>query len=208
MKTVFNILICLIGFATITFAESVDELLQQLTVQQQSIGELRMDFTHTRESDLFLEPQIRSGIFYYGKDKGICMFYKTPDTYVVLLKGKRTYLIQPDRPMQEHELSSNPFFAGMARMMTFDLSNMPRFFYVQLTDNNSSTQLALTPKKQADIDNITLILNRDTAVIQSMDIHESSGDQQQMRFEPPIYQTIDPEYFTTTYWKEVLQTTP
>lgn len=167
------------GLAQPAKGKDVIERISQASAAMQS---MTCDFVQTKHLRILSEDMVAQGKLYYEQPGKLRWEYTAPYVYVFLLNGNQV-LLRNDSRTDVIDLEQNKLFREIARLMMSSIAGQcvtdDRTFQASVKETSEQWIVTLVPLKR-DIrqmwTKLLLHFNRDTEVLEKVEMCESSGD--------------------------------
>ncbi|MEZ4930254.1 MAG: outer membrane lipoprotein carrier protein LolA [Chitinophagales bacterium] len=192
-----NKLIWAIGFIFISalgFSQEYTKISNSKALEQKIIATnsaastLQASFTQEKHMSILNKPFVSTGKFYYKNPDKMRWEYMVPFSYIVVLKNNKVSIKDGD-DLQNYDMSNNAIFkeinntmGGMMSGKMLEDENFSKSFY----ESKNAYKVVLLPnsdKIKSFIEEIHLFLNKETLLINSVEMLENGGDKTVILFE-------------------------
>lgn len=165
-------------FKPLASPESFKQKLKDASV---SLSTIESDFMQTKYMDLLSEKIVSKGKFYYKKTDKICLHYRQPVDYLIVLNGKKVK-IAADGKTNVFDLGKNKMMGQMnvliSACMTGQLNELSGEYRLEFFENDRLYHIVLSPQGSAKsyISRIDIYLGKQDFAVQRLRLTESSAD--------------------------------
>jgi outer membrane lipoprotein-sorting protein len=187
MKIIFIFILNLAGLLALsaqndfTPVASTGDIMKQIQEASSSLLTLESDFTQTKYLDILGENVVSEGKFFYKKDRKICLDYRIPAEYQVII-NKEKMKITSSGKVSVYELKKNKAMAQMNQLMTAcltgDLNSLASSYRFTIEENHSQYRILLQPlkKEKSSIQSLDVWMDKKDFSVQQLQIVETSND--------------------------------
>lgn len=157
------------------------DLEQKVIKANSAISSLQASFKQEKHMSILNQPFISVGKLYYKNPDKIRWEYTSPFSYIVVLKNNKVS-IKDGNDLQNYDMSNNAIFkeinntmGGMMSGKMLEDNNFTKTFY-QSKDAYKVVLLPKTNEIKNFVQEIHLFLNKNTLLMQSIDMLENGGD--------------------------------
>lgn len=173
---------------------------QKIIAANSSASTLQASFTQEKHMSILNKPFVSTGKFYYKNPDRIRWEYTSPFSYTVVLKNNKVS-IKDGNDLQNYDMSNNAIFkeinntmGGMMSGKMLEDDNFTKTFY-ESKSNYKAVLLPKSDKIKSFVKEIHLILNKETLLINNVEMLENGGDKTIILFQntkqnSPISDTV------------------
>ena len=175
---------------------NIEEINSKLEQHTQSLQSIESDFEQVKHIDIFNEDVISKGTFLYHKDMKICLDYKTPSPYRMVIAnnrlmtdmgGKRSVVTLKSNTMM------NEMKAMISACMTGNLSAISSDFDLTYKENAEHYIITVKPRKSGVsnyIQRIEIYLAKKDMAVTRLTFYENEQDYTLYKFTNRRFNTL------------------
>lgn len=178
----------LLSFAPLRAAEKDPEtILAAMRAAQEGVAELEGEFVHTKSAPLFEEKITSRGVLFFRGPDNLRLQYTEPDSNLVLVANGYVWLHYPSlRQAHRYDIDPESTLPGLFLALQGTLEGLHDDFEITGAEGGEKVEgyptdvLRLQPKAgtelAGDVEEITVVVRRDTALPVKTEFRETSGD--------------------------------
>jgi len=173
------------GWATLSQANDLDGLLDRVQHTYEQIRALSADFVQVATLTTLNREQISSGRVYIQKPYAIRWEYSQPDAQTILYKDNTLRIYTPKRKQVLQSMVRDDDRSNVALLFLAGIGKITDAFIVTSLPSTESriARLRLVPRSpQAGFTELHLTVNQQSALIESLTIHDYIGNRTHIRF--------------------------
>ncbi len=166
-------------------ADALNDLLQRVQQTYDQIRSLSADFVQVATLTTLNREQTSSGRVYIQKPYAIRWEYTQPDTQTILYKDSTLQIYTPKRKQVLQSVIKADDRSDVALLFLAGIGTLQKAFTVTSLPSTESqvVRLRLVPRSpQAGFTELHLAINQQSALIESLSIHDHIGNRTHIRF--------------------------
>ncbi|NCC09479.1 MAG: outer membrane lipoprotein carrier protein LolA [Bacteroidia bacterium] len=202
MKTIYLFLTLTVAFLAPIQAQTMKELHnlgdfnRKLLAASAATESIESSFTQVKFLDVLNESIVSKGTFYFKKTDKICLDYRSPMAYLMVINGHKIKIVA-DGKKSLMNLKSNQMMNEVQTMMTAcmvgDLSKMSANYQLQYFEDATHYLIKIKPLSkavQAYIKQIQIKLNKKEMSVDTLRISETATNYTEYTFSNKKFNTL------------------
>lgn len=155
---------------------------KELASKTSALTTIQAKFVQTKYLSVFSREMKSEGRFYWQKTDKICLDYRTPVAYEIVINGDKIKTVNAGKA-SVIDTKGNPMMDQMSTLitscMTGDLSKLGADFAVNVEESAADYRLTIVPKSKtvrAYIDKMVILLNRKDLSVNRLTMYENASD--------------------------------
>lgn len=155
---------------------------KELASKTSALTTIQAKFVQTKYLSVFSREMKSEGRFYWQKTDMICLDYRTPVAYEIVINGDKIKTVNAGKS-SVIDTKGNPMMDQMSALitscMTGDLSKLGTDFAVNVEESSADYRLTIVPKSKtvrAYIDKMVILLNRKDLSVNRLTMYENASD--------------------------------
>lgn len=185
-KKIILICSCLLAFHSIRANNTIVEFEKALQEKSAQIQTIVCDFKQIRSSVVFANDDIKTGTFTYARPENILLAFKDGDFIKMCATN---FTIRNAGTVLDVKVTANPMLKELKRLlsacMTGDVKAMSSSFNMNVTENDGSYIVVLTPMKgrgSARMQSVNMSFDKKDMSLSELVLMEPSGDSMRYDF--------------------------